>query len=164
MLKIDGILNGTIKIRKQVKITPKASFTDIEIKQSPAGGIIAIATVKSSTGLVSSYTTKVYLPEITFTAKPKSRHSIPVEIKGKDLYLNPAKDGSAKCQVRCTCDDYYFTFWKWNSDKGSHYGSDMPPYVRKTDYYPERNPGHIPGACKHIFGLLDILSGRGYLV
>lgn len=69
------------------------------------------------------------------------------------------------CMVQ-NCSDYYFTFAWWNWLKGVNYAKKPIPYQRKTTTYPERNPEHYLGICKHIKALveelfeLDILEDR----
>lgn len=70
---------------------------------------------------------------------------------------------TVKVEVSCTCPDYYFTWWAWNYEKGSHMGDPMPPYKRKTVHLPERNPAHIPGACKHILGVMNFAMRKGWM-
>ena len=66
-----------------------------------------------------------------------------------------------KAKVRCGCDAYYYYFWWWNKKHDAHAGSNFKQYVRKTppppEGYPEKNPGKIPGVCKHIAYLVKEL-------
>ncbi|QIG71464.1 hypothetical protein EVB32_352 [Rhizobium phage RHph_TM39] len=59
----------------------------------------------------------------------------------------------ARAQVRCTCDDFYYTWGYWNKENKTLSGPPMKPYVRKTTNYPERNKEHAPGMCKHLMTL-----------
>lgn len=64
------------------------------------------------------------------------------------MYLTkPTKNSEVK--VKCTCPDYYYTFEYYNQKHNALVGKHKP-YIRKTTTYPERNPQHIPGVCKHI--------------
>jgi hypothetical protein len=58
-----------------------------------------------------------------------------------------------KIGVRCSCRSYFFTFSWANMLNGCSFGTRFVPYVRKTPpndpRYPPKNPGNIPGMCKH---------------
>lgn len=55
------------------------------------------------------------------------------------------------------CKDFYFT-WQWYDKLNSAlFGPPFPKYVRKTATYPERNPPHVTGLCKHLLKLVEIL-------
>jgi len=55
--------------------------------------------------------------------------------------------------TRCSCKAYYFWFAWPNMANGCSFGTRFKPYVRKTapdnPRYPPKNPGNIPGLCKH---------------
>ena len=67
-------------------------------------------------------------------------------------------------QLRCSCPDHYFMWVAWNKENKILLGKAPPRYVRKTTTYPERNPGKIPGICKHLIGLFDRLKKDKVLV
>ena len=60
-------------------------------------------------------------------------------------------------RVSCSCPDFYFTFSEWNYEENSLYGRRRKKYTRKTFDRPERNIYHIPGLCKHLVNLKQIL-------
>jgi len=67
--------------------------------------------------------------------------------------------------ARCACQAYYFYFVYANAKIGGQIsGNRFKPYVRKTPPppagYPYKNPGDIPGVCKHIIFLINTLKAR----
>lgn len=63
--------------------------------------------------------------------------------------------------VMCSCGDYRWRLHWWNWRDGSHFGSKPKKYVKKTDK-PPVNPGAggagpLPGICKHIMKLAQVL-------
>jgi hypothetical protein len=72
------------------------------------------------------------------------------EVQKPNMYKTP-------CRVRCTCHDFYFTWGWWDYAIGCLAGPRPKPYRRKTSTYPERNPQHIPGLCKHIFNAASLM-------
>ena len=71
-----------------------------------------------------------------------------------DKYRNPLTS-------RCSCADEFFTWALWKFNNGCLYGSKPRPYQRKTTTYPERNPKHIVGCCKHVYNAWSILRNSG---
>lgn len=63
---------------------------------------------------------------------------------------------------RCSCDDYRWMWHFWNKKEKALLGPVIP-YVRKTTTYPERNPDHIPGLCKHQLGLIKKMIEQGLM-
>jgi len=68
-------------------------------------------------------------------------------------------------RVSCGCKAYYFYFEHWNVSAGCHARRERIPYVRKTPPPPEGrpyiNPQHLPGMCKHLMALADVLMNSG---
>lgn len=67
--------------------------------------------------------------------------------KEKILLKKPSFDNT--CRVRCQCKDFYF-MWSYYDQKNKALVGTHKPYIRLTDTYPERNPTHSPGLCKHL--------------
>lgn len=66
-------------------------------------------------------------------------------------------------QVRCSCPDFQYTFAPYCAKSGALYGSPPPMYVKKTDR-PSRNPGGLPGVCKHLIVLGAFLADNGFVL
>lgn len=102
-----------------------------------------------------AYGTKQYSVSISFfgvkySPQMDKDHPLTVDL-GNGNYGGMAQlSYEDKVQVRCTCPDYYFTWYYYNHKKRALSGPAMKPYVRKTVNYPERNPLHTVGCCKHI--------------
>ena len=65
--------------------------------------------------------------------------------------------------VRCECKSYLFWFAPANQKAGCQYGENFPAYRRKTTdtkRYPEKNPGKVPGLCKHLIRMMHVLIQR----
>jgi hypothetical protein len=82
---------------------------------------------------------------------------------GVDFGKNKIIDDLTKIRVSCSCRDFYFTFARWDYYNNSLYGRNRKIYVRKTTTYPERNPDHIPGMCKHLINFLDVLANQNLI-
>lgn len=75
---------------------------------------------------------------------------------GSDYFILPINQNS-NVQVACTCLDFHWRFAVWNGKHNSLYGDAPDPYVKKTDR-PSQNPRHLPGVCKHLMKLFDVLK------
>jgi hypothetical protein len=67
-------------------------------------------------------------------------------------------------RVRCSCKNFYFMFEYWNKVNNSLAGGPHKTYVRKTTTYPERNPEHLPGMCKHLVRILISMKSEKLVV
>jgi hypothetical protein len=108
-----------------------------------------------------------YLVEVVFaqavTAKQRVKGYKKVSFNDKDVWVKPFNEKTSPVMVRCPCTDYRFTWFYYNKKSGAHTGKDFPAYKRQTSTYPERNPYHVPGACKHILGAFAVLTKAGLI-
>ena len=77
----------------------------------------------------------------------------------KDFNIKKVNDTN-NCKVRCTCKDFMWTFNYYNKKEKSLRGSVREPYTKKTPR-PPRNPGEVPGLCKHLLALYIKLEHIG---
>lgn len=83
--------------------------------------------------------------------------NFPLEYNKETYYVQVPRRNKNKIMIRCTCPDFYFTWSYYNWRKSCLYGNKPKPYIRKTTTYPERNPKHLVGGCKHVWMVLDVL-------
>ena len=85
-----------------------------------------------------------------------------IEYKGQIYYIKKFDRLRNPLTNRCTCKDYFFTAAYYNY-YNAHclYGPPPKPYIRKTTWYPPRNPRGIPIICKHIYHAWDYLKREG---
>lgn len=105
----------------------------------------------------SLYTISLVLNSINYYSEPKSGSLTVRTANGDVLYCDPINIKDTKALVRCSCPDFYYTWSWWDKQNKVLSGPAMKPYIRKTKTYPERNRLHVPGACKHLIGLVDRL-------
>lgn len=83
---------------------------------------------------------------------------------GVRMWLKPVELSKNEVRVRCSCSDYYYTFWIFNKRHNAHQGANMPPYKPVGGKSrPPRNELGVPGACKHILGLLVLMREKGWI-
>lgn len=68
-------------------------------------------------------------------------------------------------RVYCACPDFYFTFAYPDYNKQCYYGKKPKPYkhVMPPSGYPPKNPNNIPGLCKHILNMVNLLIKQDYI-
>lgn len=84
-----------------------------------------------------------------------------VTFKGTDNADHTIKQidlSSTNVKVRCTCLDFHFRFSWQNYSDNSLVGNPPPIYRRKTTTRPPANPTEVPGLCKHLVRLFDVLK------
>lgn len=80
---------------------------------------------------------------------------------GTETSLIPINLATHNIKCRCTCMDFRFRFANYNSSDKALVGRPPPPYVRKTTTRPPVNPMQVPGVCKHILKLIQVLQQQG---
>lgn len=80
---------------------------------------------------------------------------------GEEFHCQPIDLTNHNAKVRCSCLDFYYRFAFHNSGDNSLVGRAPPLYHRKTTNRPSVNPNAVPGLCKHLLKLVEILQGSG---
>jgi hypothetical protein len=80
--------------------------------------------------------------------------------KGEEVSLRPLSLSENDVLVRCNCPDFYWRFNYYNYLDKSLYGTKRAKYEAKTDRGPA-NPMELPGMCKHIMKLVEVLEQSG---
>jgi hypothetical protein len=80
---------------------------------------------------------------------------------GTEFHCQPIDLVNHNCKVRCNCLDFHYRFSWHNKNDNSLVGRAPLPYRRKTTNRPSVNPTAIPGLCKHLLKLVEILQGSG---
>lgn len=113
----------------------------------------------------SAYSVLVRFNGVSYSEAPDKEHDLSID-KGHGVYLYAARPSFSRSdvQVRCQCKDFYFTWQYYDRQVKALAGPPFPKYVRKTDNYPERNPLHVPGYCKHIEGMVRRLLEKKFIV
>jgi hypothetical protein len=105
----------------------------------------------------------IYFNGVRYLDEPvKNAEYKTIEYKNVD-YMYAYPDLKTECQTRCSCSDYYFRWEYANKLVKALFGRLSKKYVRKTKTRPPVNPDHLPGICKHIYGLQGYLRQEGYI-
>lgn len=71
-------------------------------------------------------------------------------------YIDPLTS-KTEIAVRCTCEDFHWTFLRANRDKGAYFGKPLKSFDTKGTGQP-RNPDNAPGYCAHLRFVLEAVS------
>lgn len=157
-MRIIDIINSTKKFREQQYKVKKVSVVDTKYIQRtkqlyiygealPLTGDKLYKLIIVFDGITSSD-----IPDKTHKLIYRPEHNPPIYLSKPNMHTN--------VRVRCSCPDYYFSFEYYNKQKKALIGPHKD-YVRKTTWYPPRNPQHLPGMCKHTLVMLNKLIKSG---
>jgi hypothetical protein len=116
------------------------------------------ATASDKTGAPKQYLTYVQFYDLQVKEKKTKATPTPIKIYNETYFFSiPTAD--CRVAMSCMCSDFTFTWEKELFDVGSLIGK-WRPYQRKTTTWPQRNPKHVPGLCKHVWSLIKTLSSN----
>lgn len=93
----------------------------------------------------------------------QQRGTVPIQdAKTKQLYYTNPVRFSTSVQLKCTCPDFRHT-WETELKRGGALIGFPRKYRRKTTWWPERNPKHVMGMCKHVYSVIRQLGTIGVL-
>lgn len=155
LLTLQQIFNSTRQLRDHVN--PTNSFELTRAAGLPYLSIFAIqAQYQPLTQEDAAYHEVTLLfHDMRFNATRTEDYNFEVDVVPSfRMYTHKPSFATQRVQVRCTCADYYFTWWLSLNHYNSLAGPEMPLYKRLTPPppvgLPLRNPNSVPGACKHI--------------
>ena len=114
----------------------------------------------------SYYKQEIEFDGVDFSDYEDREHPIPINIARRarsDSIYSSKLDRDDKVKVSCECRDFFFTWNYYNHNRADALLGKVALYRRKTDTYPERNPGKVPGLCKHLVKLFDQIEKGGAL-
>jgi hypothetical protein len=77
---------------------------------------------------------------------------------GNEYHVVPINLSQNTVRVYCDCLDFKWRFQHYNvSDRSAAIPKSPKPYQSKTDRGPV-NPSKVPGVCKHLIALVDVLK------
>lgn len=160
MASISDLVKNALQLRPQgFNPTGKAEIHDVTVSRKSKQLIIKGA-VRGS----KLYPIVVIFNGMEFVDAPDLDHPLSIDLShGNYIYCNKPSMEHTSVQVRCQCPDYYFTWQYYNKSDKALAGGAFPKYQRKTDYWPERNPLHISGYCKHVHQFVNTLKSKKFI-
>lgn len=97
---------------------------------------------------------------VSYATEPDRKHKLKLPLeRGNYIYSEVLRENRHQVELRCQCPDFYFRWYWWDKKDGVLSGRAFPKYKRKTTWWPETNPGHHSGFCKHLMSLVEKLRG-----
>jgi len=102
-----------------------------------------------------------YSPMILFTGVNYNEEGpIQIEYNGRPYQFNPPSIEDSDVRVRCGCGDFKWRFNYYDHVDQSLYGRVRAPYEGQGA---PANPQEMPGMCKHLMKLAQILREEGLI-
>lgn len=153
-----NIITAFPKTKKRQHIVDTVNVTSIEF--IPFVGMNTLH-VRATT---DDYKQAIQFNNVQYIAGEREGAVSVEDAKTKSTYwFNPIDVRVNLIKVRCSCLDFRFRFANYNKRDMSLVGPPPPRYVPKTNR-PPVNPHQVPGMCKHILKILDVLADDGVLV
>ena len=159
------LYSSSMKVRKN-KDYPATRVRLVSTTVSPG---VKSLTINAEAYGEDFYPVRMVFYQVDFSETKDAVHPIPAVLGGpggarKQYYMSPISAKKNPVRLYCECFDFRFTWEFYNKKHEVLYPARVPhPYTRKTTTYPERNPLHLPGFCKHTAGLIGELRTRGLL-
>jgi hypothetical protein len=105
-------------------------------------------------------TKQVQVDADVFSKRTDNHYHAAIFFYGVEAGQKPSYNYSP-VRVSCSCPSYYFYFSYWNKVANAHARRPLRPYTRKTADRPSPNPKQLPGLCKHLIALGELLLNSG---
>lgn len=155
------VLQGTDTLRKNQYPTGKVGSFDFNYVMRNKQLIVKSQARPSSGESYSAYQSQIVFSGVGYSDVPSPDFPLTYNSPNGKIYLQKPTTRNT-VQIRCSCKDDYFMWQYPNKSKGALLGR-FKPYVRKTADRPPRNPGNVPGMCKHTLALVKNLFSMGVL-
>ncbi len=81
---------------------------------------------------------------------------------GKVRHMQPIDLTMSTCKVKCNCLDFFYRFAQTNYDDDALLGKKPPLYKRVPGSTRDSaNPQHVPGVCRHLIKVVELLRRYG---
>jgi hypothetical protein len=149
------IVGGFPNTAARQNATNPVQVSNVKYVAYQPNGILKVQAEASSNG-------HKYQPTILFQNVDYTGEGVPGSTTfrgtGGEHHIEPIDLNHSTVKVRCTCLDFYHRFSQHNQNDGSLAGSPMPPYQKKPgSNRPPVNPKRVPGVCKHLIKMVQML-------
>lgn len=111
------------------------------------------AVIASASEKGKSYQVRLVFNGLTSSPKRTRLHTVKYKDLDGSIYFLEKPTKEHHIMTRCGCVDFRHSFHWYIGDKKFLLGPRIP-YQRKTTHYPEKNPQHLTGICKHLLTLI----------
>lgn len=133
------------------------------VKQDEQKGTIVFWGISKGT---VKYTLRAKFHNVSFSESKDIRHPITLATRGEpEKFMSRIRSDKNPVKLKCTCEDFNWSFSYWDKQEKVLFGR-VPAKVKnyKNQHVrPSRNPGHLPGFCKHQLAFVKRLRQEGYI-
>lgn len=147
--------------RKRQHATGEVSIQNVQYIPYIGTKLLHVKSTSLSNG--NGYNQALQFVRVAFEPEDTANNATFKASDGTDYHVQPIDLNDHNCKVRCSCLDFRFRFADYNSQDKSLVGRAPPMYQRKTTTRPPVNPDHVPGMCKHLLKLVQVLRGYGLI-
>jgi len=124
-----------------------------------AYGVKALEVMATAVGGEKPYQPKIIFNRVDFDDED-TQDNITVPAEAGDIHFQQLNLSEKTMRVRCDCADFYWRFAAYNAKDKSLDGRSPKPYQAKTNRGPV-NPQQVPGMCKHLLKIIEVLKDNG---
>ena len=145
--------------RKRQHATNEVTISNVQYIPYIGTKLLHVKSSSMSNG--HQYAQALQFVRVNFESEDTDSNSTFKASDGTDYHIQPLDLSDINVKVRCSCLDFRFRFADYNSQDKSLVGRAPPLYQRKTTTRPPVNPTGVPGMCKHLLKLVDMLQQYG---
>lgn len=153
-----NIERGFPETRKRQHATGEVTIANV--KYMPYIGMKTLHVSSTSTSNGHQYKQALQFNGVQFEGSDTETNATFQASDGEDYHVQPLDLAGHNVKVRCNCLDFHYRFANYNSQDKSLVGRPPPLYQRKTNR-PPVNPTQVPGMCKHLLKLVQMLQRYG---
>lgn len=153
-----NIERGFPETRKRQHATGEVVISNVKYMPYIGMNMLHVSSVSSSNG--NQYKQALQFNGVAFEDVDTEQNATFQASDGEDYHVQPLELNGHNVKVRCSCLDFHYRFANYNAQDKSLVGRPPPLYQKKTNR-PPVNPAQVPGMCKHLLKLVEMLRGYG---
>lgn len=153
-----NIVQGFPNTRKRQHATGEVVVSNVQYMPYIGMKMLHVKSLSASNG--HQYQQALQFMKVLFEPEDTESNATFQASDGEDYHVQPLELTGHSVKVRCNCLDFHYRFANYNSQDKSLVGKPPPLYQRKTNR-PPVNPDQVPGMCKHLLKLVEMLRRYG---
>jgi hypothetical protein len=153
-----NIERGFPETRKRQHATNEVVVSNVQYMPYIGMKMLHVKSISASNG--HQYQQALQFMRVAFEPEDTETNATFQASDGEDYHIQPLQLTGHNVKVRCNCLDFHYRFANYNAQDKSLVGKPPPLYQKKTNR-PPVNPGQVPGMCKHLLKLVEMLRRYG---
>jgi hypothetical protein len=153
-----NIVRGFPNTTKRQHATGEVTISNVQYMPYLGMNMLHVKSTSSSNG--HEYKQALQFNGVKFEGADTDQNATFQASDGEDYHVQPLELTGHNVKVRCSCLDFHYRFANYNSQDKSLVGRPPPLYQKKTNR-PPVNPLQVPGMCKHLLKLVEMLQRYG---